>query len=187
MKTRWTRAMAAALAVVASVTFIAGSRPAHALGPCDWRRPDQDISRLFPEADDYHPIYKRTQPRRDEIEARLGYRLAGWEDLIRYYQIMKGDRRVGTVYVHLTPDGTELVVAFTNEGAVKGVLIQRYQGVRKGQLEGRQFLGQFVGKTVTAPLELGKDVKPACPELELPSAAIALTVRKLLVFYSIYG
>ena len=44
---------------------------AHALGACDWRRPDQDIRRLFPGADDYHPIYKRAFQRRDEIEAMV--------------------------------------------------------------------------------------------------------------------
>jgi hypothetical protein len=40
---------------------------------------------------------------------------------------------------------------------------------------------------VTAPLELGKDIKAAGPGLEGPSEGIALTVKKLLVFYQIYG
>jgi len=37
------------------------------------------------------------------------------------------------------------------------------------------------------PFVVGKDVKPACPELEGASSGLTLTVRKLLVFYSIYG
>src|SRR5205814_1279402 len=122
---------AGALTAFVAATLVAAPRPAHALGACDWRRPDQDIKRLFPGADDYHPIYKRAFQRRDEIEARLGYHLAGWEDLLRFYQIMKDDKRVGTIYVHLTPDGTEVVVGITKEGAVKGVLIQKYQGSQR--------------------------------------------------------
>jgi hypothetical protein len=187
MITRWSRAIAGAAAALVVAALGAAPRPAHALGACDWRRPDQDIRRLFPGADDYHPIYKRAFQLRDTIEPRLGYRLAGWEDLIRFYQIMKDDRRVGTIYVHLTPDGTEIVVGITNEGAVKGVLIQKYQGNLKDQLESPQFLGQFAGKTLAAPFEVGKDIKAACPALESPCAAVALTVRKLLVFYSVYG
>jgi hypothetical protein len=184
---RWARVIAGAVTVVAAVTLVLTPRPVHALGACDWRRPDQDIQRLFPGADDYHPVYKRAFQRRDEIEAVLGYKLAGWEDLIRFYQIMKDDRRVGTVYVHLTPDGTEVVIGFTNEGAIKGVLLQKYLGNRKDQLEGARFLGQFVGKTLHSGFEVGKDLKAPCPELEGPSNGIALTARKLLVFYSIYG
>jgi hypothetical protein len=187
MISRWTRAVAGAFAALMAVALVAAPRPAHALGACDWRRPDQDIRRLFPGADDYHPVYKRAFQRRDEIESILGYKLAGWEDLIRFYQIMKDDRRVGTVYVHLTPDGTEVVVGFTNEGAIKGVLLQKYLGNRKEQLESPRFLGQFVGKKLDSALEIGKDLKAACPELEGPSTGIALTARKLLVFYSIYG
>jgi hypothetical protein len=187
MTTRWTLAITGAAAALAVAALVAAPRPAHALGACDWRRPDQDIRRLFPGADDYHPIYKRAFQVRDTIELRLGYRLAGWEDLIRFYQIMKDDHRVGTIYVHLTPDGTEIVVGITNEGAIKGVLIQKYQGNLKEQLEGPQFLGQFVGKTLASPFEVGKDIKAACPALEGQCAAVALTVRKLLVFYSVYG
>ena len=186
MRNRWIRAIAGALTAVVAGALLTPPRQAHAAA-CDWRRPDSDIRRLFPGADDYHPIYKRPFQQRSQIEARLGFQLAGWEDLIRYYVIMKDDRRIGTIFVHLTPDNTELVVGVTNEGAVKGVIVQRYQGSRKEQLEGAPFLGQFVGKTLAAPFQLGKDVKVACPELEGPSGGISLTVRKMLVLYSIYG
>jgi hypothetical protein len=186
MRNRWMRVAAASLVALAAVATLALPRRADAAA-CDWRRPDRDIQRLFPGADDYHPIYKRPFQQRDAIEAKLGYHLAGWEDLIRYYQIMKGDRRVGTIYVHLTPDGTELVVGFTNEGAVKGVVLQRYLGSGRALLESPKFLDQFVGKKLTAAFELGKDVNSPSPKLDSPVAAITLTVRKLLVFYTIYG
>ncbi len=186
MRNRWLRGIAGSLALVAATAMLAAPRRALAAA-CDWRRPDSDIKRLFPAADDYHPVYKRPFQQRDVLEARLGYHLAGWEDLIRYYTIMKGDQKIGTIYVHLTPDSTELVVGFTNDGAVKGVLIQRYQGSHKEMLESPRFLDQFNGKTLAAPFAVGKDIKLACPELETASAAIALTVRKLLVFYTVYG
>ena len=186
MNKAWLRVTASCLAAVSAAALLAAPRPADAAA-CDWRRPDNDIRRLFPGADDYHPIYKRPFELRDRIEQRLGYHLAGWEDLIRYYTIMKDNRRVGTIFVHLTPDNTELVVGFTNEGAVKGVILQRYLGPHKEQLDSQQFLGQFVGKTLAAPFSLDKDVKTAGPETMNVSSGITLTVRKLLVFYAIYG
>jgi hypothetical protein len=186
MKKVWLRLTAGWLAAAAAAAVMAVPRRAEAAA-CDWRRPDNDIRRLFPGADDYHPIYKRPFEQRAAIEQKLGYHLAGWEDLIRYYTIMKDNRRVGTIYVHLTPDNTELVVGFTNDGAVKGVIVQRYLGPHKDQLDSPQFLGQFVGKKLTDPFSLDKDVKPAGPETLNVSGGIALTVRKLLVFYTIYG
>lgn len=186
MGTRWMRGATGAIAAITAAALLASPHRADAAA-CDWRRPDSDIRQLFPSADDYHPIYKRPFEQRPLIETRLGYKLAGWEDLIRYYVIMKGNQRLGTIYVHLTPANTELVVGFTNNGAVKGVIIQRYLGRHKEELESKAFLGQFIGKTIAAPFELGKDLKPACPELGEISGDIALTVRKLLVFYAIYG
>lgn len=187
MRTQITRALAGLLAGFAAVALLSAPRRAAADGACDWRRPDSDMRQLFPEADDYHPIYKRPFEQRDLIESRLGYKLWGWENLIRYYQIMKGDRRVGTIYVHLTPDNTEVVVGINNDGSVRGVLIQRYLGSHRAELNSPKFLGQFKGKTVADSFTIGKDVQMACPQLDSISGALALTVRKLLVFYTIYG
>jgi hypothetical protein len=181
------RALAGLLAAACTLAFWAAPRRAAADGGCDWLRPDSDMRQLFPEADDYHPVYKRPFEKREQIESRLGYKLWGWENLIRYYTIMKGDRRIGTIYVHLTPDNTQVVVAITNEGAVKGVLLQRYYGPHREEFSNQKFLGQFRGKTLADPFVVGKDVTPACPELESASTGLTLTVRKLLVLYSIYG
>src|SRR5713101_9334155 len=141
------RGLASALAGFALVALLATPHRAAADGACDWRRPDSDMRQLFPEADDYHPVYKRPFEQRDRIESRLGYKLWGWENLIRYYTIMKDDRRIGTIYVHLTPDNTQVVVGITNGGAVKGVLLQRYYGQHREEFSGQKFLGQFRGKT----------------------------------------
>lgn len=175
------------LVAVGMAALLAAPQPVKADGACDWLRPDSDMRQLFPEADDYHPMYRRPFEKRELIESRLGYKLWGWENLIRYYHIMKGDQRVGTVYVHLTPDNTQVVVGITNDGAVKGVLIQRYYGAHKEEYNSPKFLGQFRGKTLADPFTVGKDIKPACPELLGASGGLALTVRKLLVFYSVYG
>jgi hypothetical protein len=187
MKRGSIRAMAGVLAAAAGVALWAMPQRATADGGCDWLRPDSDMRQIFPEGDDYHPVYKRPFEQRDRIESRLGYKLWGWENLIRYYVIMKGDRRIGTIYVHLTPDNTQVVVGITNAGVVKGVLLQRYYGAHREEFNNQTFLGQFRGKTLTDPFVVGKDVKPACPELENASNGLTLTVRKLLVFYSIYG
>src|SRR5438128_1152432 len=59
MRTQITRALSGLLAGAAAVALLAAPRRALADGACDWRRPDSDMRQLFPEADDYHPIYKR--------------------------------------------------------------------------------------------------------------------------------
>jgi hypothetical protein len=187
MRIQITRAWAGFLAGAVGLALLAAPRGAAADGACDWLRPDSDMRQLFPEADDYHPIYKRPFEQRDVIEKRLGYKLWGWENLIRYYTIMKGDRRVGTIYVHLTPDNTQVVVAINNDGSVRGVLLQRYSGSHRAELSSPKFLDQFRGKKATDSFTIGKDLKPACPQLESISSGLALTVRKLLVFYGIYG
>jgi hypothetical protein len=187
MRTDFARTLAGLLAGAAMVALLATPRRAAADGACDWRRPDSDMRQLFPEADDYHPIYKRPFEQRDLIESRLGYKLWGWENLIRYYTIMKDNRRIGTVYVHLTPDNTEVVVAINNDGTCRGVLLQRYLGGHRAEFNSPKFLNQFRGKTVSEPFTIGKDLKAACPQLESLSGGLALTVRKLLVFYTIYG
>jgi hypothetical protein len=181
------RAWVGVLAAISTLALGAAPRRAAADGACDWLRPDSDMRQIFPEADDYHPVYKRPFEQRDRIESRLGYKLWGWENLIRYYTIMKDDRRIGTIYVHLTPDNTQVVVGITNGGAVKGVLLQRYYGQHREEFSSQKFLGQFRGKTLADPFIVGKDVTPASPELESASTGLTLTVRKLLVFYSIYG
>src|SRR5713226_4098273 len=136
MRKQMARALAGLLAGLAAVALLAAPHRASADGACDWRRPDSDMRQLFPEADDYHPIYKRPFEQRDLIESRLGYKLWGWENLIRYYTIMKGDHRIGTIYVHLTPDNTEVVVAINNDGSVRGVLLQRYLGSHRAEFSG---------------------------------------------------
>jgi hypothetical protein len=187
MRNSISRAISGVLAGLAAVAVLSLPQRASADGACDWRRPDSDMRQLFPEADDYHPIYKRPFEKRDLIESKLGYKLWGWENLIRYYTIMKDSRRVGTIYVHLTPDNTEVVVGINNDGSVRGVLLQRYFGSHREEFSGAKFLGQFRGKTLADAFAMGKDVKPACPELVSISGGLTLTVRKLLVFYSIYG
>src|SRR5260370_16896086 len=108
------RALAGLLAAACTLAFWAAPRRAAADGGCDWLRPDSDMRQLFPEADDYHPVYKRPFEKRDQIESRLGYKLWGWENLIPSYTIMKRAHRIGTLSIPLTPSHTHLLTAITH-------------------------------------------------------------------------
>ena len=66
-------------------------------------------------------------------------------------------------------------------------IVQRYLGSHREELNSAKFLDQFRRKTLADSFVVCKDLKPACPQLASGSSALALTVRKLLVFYSIYG
>ena len=54
-------------------------------------------------------------------------------------------------------------------------------------IEAETFLSQFVGKTKAAPLEVGKDIKPAGANEPL-STEVSLAVKKaVLIINSVFG
>src|ERR1700694_4654775 len=86
--------------LLALAALLAFSRAARA-AICVWRKPDADIKRFFPGADSYRTDLKAVGSRRVAIERGIGARLDPDESDFKFYQILGGNRRVGTVLTHL--------------------------------------------------------------------------------------
>src|SRR3954471_22378570 len=68
---------------------------------CVWRKPDADIKTFFPGAESYRTDLKPVGAHRAAIERALGVRLDSDEGDFKFYRILAGERRVGTVLTHL--------------------------------------------------------------------------------------
>ncbi|MBI3944478.1 MAG: hypothetical protein HY321_01015 [Armatimonadetes bacterium] len=157
---------------------------------CVWRKPDQDIKRFFPGADTYKTDFRTPGGKRAAIEKRIGARLDPDESEFKFYRIIDDGKQVGTILTHLGKGqygAIEVVVALDNSGKVKGVGIQRDRERARAALRSGAFLGQFDGKSVKDPMEIGKDIKPAAKGAEKPSATVAFSVKKLLVLLDELG
>lgn len=163
--------------------------PRHARAAiCVWRKPDADIQYFFPGADSYRTDLKPVGSRRAAIERAIGARLDADESDFKFYQILAGYRRVGTVLTHLGKGrygAIEVVIALDPGGAVKGVRLQviREPNEIKRQLTSESFLGQFAGKHAGDPIQVGRDIRPV-PGASQSSATIAFSVRKMLVVHA---
>ena len=174
-------------ALVALATFalslVASGTASAAL--CVWRKPDQDIKQYFPGADTYKTDLKDPGSKKSVIEKRIGRKLDADEQEFKLYRIIDGGKLVGTIMTHLGKGqygAIEIVVALDADGRVKGVGIQRDREKKRAELRSDKFLGQFKGKTVKDPVEIGKDIK-LIPGAEKSSETVAFSVKKLLVVY----
>ena len=156
---------------------------------CVWRKPDQDIKQFFPGADTYTTDLKDPGKKKSVVERRIGRKLDADEQEFKFYRITDGGKKVGTIMTHLGKGeygAIEIVVAVDNNGKVKGVGIQRDREKKRAELRSDKFLSQFIGKTASDPVEIGKDIKPV-PGAEKASGTVAFSVKKLLVLYDELG
>lgn len=175
--------------VLGAVALAMARTPAEA-ALCVWRKPDQDIQRFFPGADTYQTEYKAPGSKRAAIEKRLGAALDSDETEFKFYRILDGGKRVGTILTHLGKGqygAIEVVVAIDPAGRVKGVGIQRDRERARKALRSDEFLSQFVGKTASDPLVVGQDIRPAAKGAERASQTVAFSVKKLLVLLDELG
>src|SRR5205823_7948808 len=102
-------------------------------------------------AESYRTDLKPVGARRAAIERALGSRLDPDEGDFKFYRILAGEHRVGTVLTHLGKGrygAIEVVIALDPAGTVKAVRLQvvREPNGIKRQLTGESFLGAFSGK-----------------------------------------
>ena len=142
----------------------------------------------FPGAESYRTDLRLVGSRRAAIERGIGARLDPDESDFKFYHILAGSRRVGTVLTHLGKGrygAIEVVIALDPDGAVKGVRLQvvREPNDIKRQLTSQSFLGQFTGKRAGDPVQVGRDIRPV-PGADQSSETIAFSVRKMLVVHA---
>lgn len=160
---------------------------------CVWRQPDADISGIFGSGS-YKTVFADiTDSLKLKIEKRLGFPLDADETQFKYFPVFKGKERVGTVMTHAGKGqfGAIEVVVAVIEGdsgpVIKDVRIQRDREKAKAALRGKEFLGQFKGRGLTALYKVGEDLKTAAKGAEKASQSVATAARKLLLVYDELG
>lgn len=180
------------LAALVCIAFMVASQSARA-DVCVWRDPERTMSKLFPAAGDYKTVTKKiTAETARIISERAGVRLDDSErSEFNYYEITgRVDGKVHRLGTVLALAGTgeygaiEVVAGLDNDNRIVGVYIQRIRERNGDKLRSEDFLGQFRGKSIADPLDLGKDIKPVS-EAMTASRAISNAVKKMLVFYDV--
>jgi Na+-translocating ferredoxin:NAD+ oxidoreductase RnfG subunit len=155
---------------------------------CVWLNPDRDIKAFFPGAGSYSTEVRRhNREQQADIEARTGGKLDPDENEFRFYRVRKGRQVVGTVLTHQARGrygAVQVVVAIGNDRKVIGVYVQRHR--EPTNLNTDSFLKQFVGRTASDPIAIGKDVT-AIKGHETSCAAVSLSVKKVLVVHEVLG
>ena len=177
----------AALLMAGVMMLLAAGEAMAAL--CVWRNPDADIKEFFG-GGTYRTLLVRVGAQKAAIERAIGTSLDPDENELRFWPVMRGGRRVGTVATHLGRGdygAIEVVMALEHPAGgrarVKAVKIQRDRERFRAQLRSDTFLRQFVGKTAANPITVGRDIKPAHANAMQGSRIVALSVKKLLVAY----
>lgn len=188
----WSILMPKSLTLIVLITLCALADAAHA-DVCVWRDPDQTMVKLFPSAGDYKTVTKKIKSDNAKaIEERAGVKLDDSErGEFNYYDITGKSggktQRIGTV---LALAGTgeygaiEVVIGLDPDGKIIGVYVQRMREKNGASLRSTDFLGQFKGKTVKDPIEIGKDVK-GVNDAPVASQTITIAIKKMLAFYDV--
>ena len=153
---------------------------------CVWRNPERTMKKIFPEAGDYKTItLSINDQKRELIEQQLGQKLTSGErkEWI-YYKIT--DKKAG-ILGYIVADAEkgeygaiELVMGITPGGQIEGIYVQRSRE-RDKEFKSKEFLGQFVGKSIKDHIQIGDDIKGN--KESVAAELVVFGVRKLLIFY----
>lgn len=152
---------------------------------CVWRDPERTMTRLFPKAKDYETIDRKiSNEQRDRIEQQLGKPLdPGERENWLYYRI-RGEKGEPLGYILTDAEKgeygvIEIVMSIATDGKIIGLYIQRARE-RDKEFKSKEFLDQFIRKTKSDPIQVGKDIKA---KTSLPTEQVAFGVRKMLVMF----
>jgi Na+-translocating ferredoxin:NAD+ oxidoreductase RnfG subunit len=150
---------------------------------------EEALKTLIPEAERFtEETVSLTDVHRKRIESLIGGRVREAE--ATFWIGARGGQATGYAMV-LEVIGKEqpitFMVAVSPEGSVRGVQVMTYRESQGGEIRSKRFLAQFVGKTLDAPLRLGRDVH-GISGATLSSRSTASAVRKALALVSVvYG
>jgi|SRR5579863_762771 len=144
------------------------------------------LNRLMPEAEEFKPDTVQLSPdqlARAQVLAGKRFR----DDRYRFHIGLKGGRPIGFA-VALDVIGKEQPISFLAgvdpSGKLKGLEVLIYRESRGSEIRSARFMRQFVGASVTAPLQLGQDVQ-AVSGATLSSRAAAFAVKKALALVEV--
>jgi thiamine biosynthesis lipoprotein len=150
---------------------------------------EEALRALIPEATQFTPqTVALTDSQREQIGSLTGRRT---RDAEVAFWIAQGDGRPLGYATVLDEIGKEqpitFMVAVAPEGVVRGVQVLIFRESQGSEIRSKRFLSQFVGKTLDAPLRLGRDIHNMSGAT-LSSRSTAFVVRKALALVKVvYG
>jgi thiamine biosynthesis lipoprotein len=150
---------------------------------------EEALKTLIPEADQFtQDTVTLTDAHRDRIESLVGGRVRETE--VMFWVGSRAGQAMGYATV-LDVIGKEqpitFMVAVAGEGSVLGVQVLTYRESQGSEIRSKRFLNQFAGKTLAAPLKLGRDVH-GISGASLSSRSTAYAVKKALALVAaVYG
>ena len=144
------------------------------------------LKELAPDADARREAVVRLSPdQKNRVEQALGSRVR--DEAYQTWVIERGGGPIAYV-VLLNVIGKEqpitFMVAVTPDGAVKGIEVLVYRESEGSGIRSSRFMGQFTGKTLAAPLIMGRDVQ-AISGATLSSRSTAYAAKKALALVEV--
>jgi Na+-translocating ferredoxin:NAD+ oxidoreductase RnfG subunit len=103
----------------------------------------------------------------------------------KFFRGVKDGRTIRTAFI-IKQKGKHgplwLIIALEPAGKVADVRLMALIEQRGKPVKNRKFLKQFFGKTIKAPLQIGKDIK-AVTKATTSSRAVAIAVKKAVILY----
>jgi Na+-translocating ferredoxin:NAD+ oxidoreductase RnfG subunit len=150
---------------------------------------EEALKALIPEAEEFtEETVLLTEDHRKRIESLMGGRVRETE--ATFWVGARAGQATGYATV-LDVIGKEqpitFMVAVSPDGSVRGVHVMTYRESQGSEIRSKRFLTQFVGKTLDAPLRLGRDVH-GISGATLSSRSTAYAVKKALALVTVaYG
>lgn len=148
--------------------------------------PEEAIHRLIPESSEVgKEMVNLTSMQKEQVYSLLGSRIR--EGSYTFWLAYKDQIPIGYI-VTLDVIGKEqpitFMVAVSPEGKVLGVEILAYRESQGSEVRSKRFIQQFIGKTLAAPLKLGRDID-SISGATLSSRSTAYAVKKALALVEV--
>lgn len=126
----------------------------------------------------------------ERLDGRLVYEQVGSESApvaaqkkIDFYFASRDGKKFGVAIIDVQPGRwgpVEFIIGMDAQARVRKVMVMSYQEKRGRPIARRSFMGQYVGKTSTDPLTVGRDIT-GISGATISSRAATFSVRKALV------
>ncbi|MCI0526878.1 MAG: FAD:protein FMN transferase [Nitrospira sp.] len=148
--------------------------------------PDEAIHRLIPESSEVRKeMVHLTSMQKEQVYNLLGSRIR--EESYTFWLAYKDQTPIAYL-VTLDVIGKEqpitFMVAASPDGKVLGVEILAYRESQGSEVRSKRFMQQFIGKTLSAPLKLGRDID-SISGATLSSRSTAYAVKKALALVEV--
>ena len=165
-------------------------RPLSAVGTV-YLTEEEALRRIFPEGRGFRKeTVTLTTEQKERVHNFLGRKIE--EDAYPFYRALGGDPEATIGYgVVLEVIGKERPITFlvvvSPEARIVGLEVLAYRESQGSEIRSKRFMKQFIGKTVEAPLKLGRDID-GISGATLSSRSTAYAVKKALALtQAVYG